>query len=49
MLDEYGDKVELLVNETGNFDGSKAFQIPSSGRYVLDVSADGPWVIVFQQ
>lgn len=49
VLDESGENVELLVNETGFFDGSKAFQIPSNGKYVLDVSADGPWEVVIQQ
>lgn len=49
VLDEIGDSVELLVNEIGSFNGSKAFQVPAEGEYVLDVSADGPWKITIEQ
>jgi hypothetical protein len=49
LLDNSGDKVELLVNEVGNFDGSKAVQIPENEDYLFDVSADGPWSIVAKQ
>lgn len=49
VLDKNGDNVELLVNEIGSFDGSKAFQVPNDGKYTLDVSADGPWEVTIQQ
>ena len=45
LLDDEGDKVELLVNEIGEFDGSKAVSIRNSGIYLLDISADGNWEI----
>jgi autonomous glycyl radical cofactor GrcA len=45
LLDDEGDNVELLVNEIGNFDGSKAVSIRKSGIYLLDISADGNWEI----
>jgi hypothetical protein len=47
LLDDEGDKVELLVNEIGEFDGSKAVSIRKSGIYLLDISADGNWEILF--
>lgn len=49
VLDKNADRVELLVNETGAFDGSKAFQVPASDKYILDVSADGPWEVAISQ
>ena len=49
VLDEKGNRIELLVSETGHFDGSKAFRVPSTGRYILDVSADGAWTANIQQ
>jgi len=45
LLDDEGDNVELLVNEIGDFDGSKAVSIRKGGIYLLDISADGNWAI----
>lgn len=45
LLDSSGEKVELLVNEIGSFDGSKAIGISTSGIYILDISADGEWSV----
>lgn len=44
VLDRGGNKVDLLANEIGKFDGSKAAGLPA-GDYVLNVEADGSWVI----
>jgi hypothetical protein len=49
LLDNMGNKEELLVNEIGSFDGGKAVHISTAGNYVLDISADGPWTIDIQQ
>jgi len=49
LLDENGQRVALLVNEIGSFDGSKAERIKIEGTYVLDISADGNWVITIEQ
>ena len=49
MDGESGQKIELLVNEIGSFDGSKAIGITSEGDYILDVTADGPWKVVIEQ
>jgi hypothetical protein len=49
LLDNMGDKKELLVNEIGSFDGSKAVRISTSGDYILDIKADGQWNIDIQQ
>lgn len=45
LLDSNGQAEELLVNEIGKFDGSKALGISSSGLYLLDISADGDWTV----
>jgi len=45
LLDSKGKKVELLVNKLGNFDGSKAVHIEKAGTYLLDISADGNWLV----
>lgn len=49
LLDDEGDKIELLVNEIGEFDGSKAVGIKKQGDYILDISADGRWAITIEQ
>jgi autonomous glycyl radical cofactor GrcA len=49
LLDDEGDKVELLVNEIGSFDGSKAVGIKKHGDHLLDISADGKWAITIEQ
>jgi len=45
LLDSEGNKIEVLVNEIGPFDGSKAVKIPEDGVYLLDVNADGSWTV----
>ena len=45
LLDSSGNKTELLVNDVGSFDGSKAVGISDAGVYVLDISADGNWTV----
>jgi len=43
LMDSNGQYIELLVNEVGSFDGSKAVGISKSGIYLLNISADGNW------
>lgn len=45
LFDSKGNSEDLLVNEIGEFDGSQALRIPSSGVYVLDITADGNWKV----
>lgn len=45
LLDDQGQLVELLVNEIGAFQGSKATSIRQTGKYLLDIAADGNWNI----
>jgi len=40
-----GDRIDLLVNEIGEFDGSTVIGIDESGSYLLDITADGNWQI----
>jgi hypothetical protein len=49
LLDGQGRYVELLANEIGAFDGSKAVRIDTSGPYILDIAADGDWTVSVQQ
>ena len=49
LLDHNGKNVELLVNEIGDFNGSKAVGISTPGDYILDISADGPWMVNITQ
>jgi len=49
LLDSNGEIVDLLVNEIGSFDGSKATGIEDRGIYCLDISADGNWRINISQ
>ncbi len=49
LLDDDGNRVELLVNEVGNFEGSRAVQIATNGKYLFDISAGGPWSITIKQ
>jgi len=48
LLDEQGDYIDLLVNEIGSFEGSKAVKIPQNGIYLLDIQADGSWTIIIE-
>lgn len=49
LLDEKGNKLDLLVNTIGAFNGAKALGIENAGGYVLDVTADGAWSVVMEQ
>ncbi len=49
LLDSTGHRVDLLVNEVGMFDGSKATGIRQAGVHLLDISANGNWTIAIQQ
>lgn len=46
LLNADGERIELLANEIGKFQGSKAVRIPRTGIYILDVTANGNWSIV---
>jgi uncharacterized repeat protein (TIGR01451 family) len=45
LLDANGERIDLLVNKIGNFSGSKAINIASTGNYLLNIDADGAWSI----
>ncbi len=49
LLNSNGDYVDLLANDVGSFDGSKAVGIKKEGEYILDVTANGNWTIVIEQ
>ena len=44
LLDADGNREELLVNETGAFNGSKGIPL-AAGVYVMQVEADGNWSV----
>lgn len=45
LLDERAEVVARLADTAGAYSGSTAVRVPRSGRYLLDVEADGPWTI----
>lgn len=49
LLDSSGNKVDLLANEVEDFDGAKAVGISQSDDFVLDIEADGPWLVDISQ
>jgi hypothetical protein len=49
LLDGNGDYIDLLANEIGNFEGTKAIGIDSSGIYIMSIEADGEWAINIEQ
>ncbi len=55
LVDANGELIELLVNEIGPFDGSKAVSVTgdifaaSPGIHFLDVAADGNWSVTIEQ
>ncbi len=49
LMDSQGNSVDLLVNEIGPFDGSKAVGVRRTGTYLLDVSADMDWTVLITQ
>jgi len=49
LLDAQGDWVDLLVNEIGSFDGSKAIGIDAPGIHLLDIQASGDWEVSVEQ
>ena len=55
LLDENGNPAggsfgldSLLVNEIGNFEGSKAVRIDKTGSYLLDITGTGKWIITIE-
>lgn len=44
-----GQEVTNIVNEIGKVDATRAIQLKKSGTYAVQVQADGPWSMVFEQ
>lgn len=50
LLDEQGREVSYaLANDIGTVEISGAVHIAKAGRYILDVTADGPWQMTVRQ
>ncbi len=49
LLDDTGDRIDLLVNEIGEFAGSTVIGVDDAGSYLLDVSANGTWKVTIEQ
>jgi hypothetical protein len=45
LLDSQGKLVEIIANEIGGVQGSKAFGVDAAGQYILSVDADGAWTV----
>jgi hypothetical protein len=48
LVDRDGHKIESLVNELGQFDGSKPINVDKPGTYFLNVAGHGNWTIDVQ-
>ncbi|MCB1186088.1 hypothetical protein KDL29_02880 [bacterium] len=48
LLNGQGELVELVANDIGSIDGSKAFGIRAPGYYVLSIDADGTWELALR-
>jgi hypothetical protein len=45
LVADTGRPINTLANQIGDFEGSKAVRIERSGRYLLNIDADGEWSI----
>ncbi len=45
LMNNKGQKLELLANEIGAWSGSKAVRVPARGVNWLSVDADGSWQV----
>ncbi len=45
LLDTRGNKIDLLANQNGSFAGSKAVAISSPDQFLVNVAADGAWLV----
>jgi hypothetical protein len=45
LLDDRAQVVARLADAPGAFTGSKAVRVPRSGSYLLDIQADGDWMV----
>ncbi len=49
LLNSKGEHTKLIANEIGVFSGNKAIGMSSAGIYLLDIEADGKWLIKINQ
>lgn len=49
LLDSKGRERQTLFNQSGEFAGTRGFEIREAGQYLLDVQADGPWKVEISQ
>ncbi len=49
LMNDQGERINLLANEIGTFSGSKPVGIEQAGTYLLGVQADGSWTIRIEQ
>ena len=48
LEDANGFFIDTLVNDQGKYEGSKMINVDEEGAYLLDIIADGKWVISFK-
>jgi hypothetical protein len=49
LLSVSGEDSDLVANEMGSGDGSKAVTVTKSGEYLCNVESDGRWSIIIKQ
>lgn len=46
LMDDKDNRIDLIANDIGNFQGFKVIRIKSSGKYYLNIFTDGNWNII---
>jgi hypothetical protein len=45
LLNNNGDLIEILVDVTGSYKGTKLITVPKTSSYILDVKTTGTWSV----
>lgn len=48
LMDDQGNRIDLLANQIGSFNGSKAVGISQTGTYLLNIEANGKWKVTIE-
>ena len=49
LFDDKGRKIKTLVNELGDFEGSKTFDVEREGDFLLNINSGGVWTVFIEQ
>lgn len=49
LINANGEHVLSLFNQIDNYEGTRGFEIPKDGEYLLNVQSQGPWTFEIEQ